>query len=66
LKASGDATVPTQITPPSSDDATAMTTETGFTTEEKNELRRIEANLQNMGTDISGFGAFINNLSNKH
>jgi hypothetical protein len=66
LKTSGDATVPTQITPPSSDDATAMTAETGFTTEEKNELRRIEANLQNMGTNISGFGAFINNLSNKH
>lgn len=69
LKASGDtASVPTQITPPppSTDEATAMTTENGFTTEERNELCHIEANLQNMGTNLSGFGAFISNLNNKH
>ena len=70
--AGGDASIPTQVTnpPPSSpgtgDDATAMTQETGFTTEEKNELRRMEANIQNMGTNLSGFGAFLSNLNHKH
>jgi hypothetical protein len=70
-KAGGDATIPTQVTPPTSspgggDDGTVMTTDTGFTVEEKNELRRIEANIQNMGTNLSGFGAFLSNLNNKH
>jgi hypothetical protein len=67
---SGDAAIPTQVAPPppsgGGDDGTVMTSETGFTAEEKNELRRIEANIQNMGTNLSGFGAFISNLNNKH
>jgi hypothetical protein len=69
--AGGDTTIPTQVTPPSSspgggDGGTVMTTETGFMVEEKNELRHIEANIQNMGTNLSGFGAFLSNLNNKH
>jgi hypothetical protein len=43
-----------------------MTNETGFKVEEKNELRRIKANIQNMGANLSGFGAFLSNLNNKH
>jgi hypothetical protein len=68
----GDATIPTEVIPPSpssgggGDDGTVMITKTGFTVEEKNELHRIEANIQNMGTNLSGFGAFLNNLNNKH
>jgi hypothetical protein len=66
--AGGDATIPIQVTPPPTggDDGTVMTADTGFTVEEKNELRRIEANIQNMGTNLSGFGAFLSNLNDKH
>lgn len=48
-----------------SDDATAMTNETGMTKEDKNELRRFEASIKNMGANLSGMGAFINNLAEK-
>ena len=69
--AGDDATIPTQVTPSSTspgggDDGTVTTTETGFTVEEKNKLCRIEANIQSMGTNLSGPGAFLSNLNNKH
>jgi hypothetical protein len=47
------------------DEATAMTSESGLTQDDKNELRRFEASIKNMGANLSGMGAFINNLSEK-
>ena len=58
------AAVPGQVGD-ASDDATAMTNETGMTKEDKNELRRFEASIKNMGANLSGMGAFINNLAEK-
>lgn len=58
------AAVPGQVTD-NSDDATQMTSETGLTQEDKNELRRFEASIKNMGANLSGMGAFISNLSEK-
>jgi hypothetical protein len=53
--------VPSQIQPPPAsagksnvgDDATAMTNETGLTLEQNNEIRRIQANLQNLGANLA-------------
>ena len=52
--------VPSSIQPPPStgktptgDDATAMTNETGLTLEQNNEMRRIQANLQNLGASFA-------------
>jgi hypothetical protein len=47
------------------DNATVMTTETGSTQEDKNKLRQFQASIQNMGANLSGMGAFINNLTKK-
>jgi hypothetical protein len=43
--------VPTQV--PSGDDATAQTAETGLTQEQNNEIRRIQANLHNLGANLA-------------
>jgi hypothetical protein len=43
--------VPAHI--PSSDGATVMTTDTGLTQEQNNEIRRIQANLQNLGANLA-------------
>jgi hypothetical protein len=59
-----NAAVPGQVAD-HSDEATAMTSESGFTQEDKNELRRFEASIKNMGANLSGMGAFISNLSEK-
>jgi hypothetical protein len=64
LSANSTAAVPAQVTE-NSDEATAMTSESGFTQEDKNELRRFEASIKNMGANLSGMGAFISNLSEK-
>jgi hypothetical protein len=61
---SANAAVPGQVAD-HSDEATAMTSESGFTQEDKNELRRFEASIKNMGANLSGMGAFISNLSEK-
>jgi hypothetical protein len=53
--------VPSQIQPPPTsagksnvgDDATVMTNETSLTLEQNNEIRRIQANLQNLGADLA-------------
>jgi hypothetical protein len=50
--------IPSQIQPPpstgkSNDDATVMTNETGLTLEQNNEIRRIQANLQNLGANLA-------------
>jgi hypothetical protein len=58
------ATIPTQVSE-TSDEATVMTAETGFTQEDKNELRRFQASIQNMGANLSTMGGFINNLTGK-
>ena len=58
------AAVPGQVTD-NNDDATQMTNETGLTQDDKNELRRFEASIKNMGANLSGMGAFIGNLSEK-
>jgi hypothetical protein len=53
------ADVPSQIQPPPTDktnvgdDATVMTNETGWTQEKSNEIRRIQANLQNLGANLA-------------
>jgi hypothetical protein len=59
-----NADVPGQVAD-HSDEATAMTSESGFTQEDKNKLRRFEASIKNMGANLSGMGAFISNLSEK-
>jgi hypothetical protein len=61
---SANAAVPGQVAQ-HSDEATAMTSESGFTQEDKNELRRFEASIKIMGANLSGMGAFISNLSEK-
>jgi hypothetical protein len=53
--------VPFQIQPPPTsagksnigNDATVMTNETGLTLEKNNEIRRIQANLQNSGANLA-------------
>jgi hypothetical protein len=53
--------VPSQVSPPfqtstndsKSDDATAITTDTKFSTAEQNEIRRIQANMQNLGASLA-------------
>jgi hypothetical protein len=53
--------VPSQIQPPptsagksySGDNATIMTNETGLTLEQNNEIRHVQANLQNSGANLA-------------
>jgi hypothetical protein len=49
-KASPTGGVPSQVP---SDDATAMTTDTGLTQEQQNEILRIQANIQNIGANLA-------------
>jgi hypothetical protein len=50
---------PSQVSPPPStddsikDDATAITTDTKFSAAEQNEIRRIQANMQNLGASLA-------------
>jgi hypothetical protein len=64
LPLSANAAVPGQVAD-HSDEATAMTSEIGFTQEDKNELHRFESSIKNMGASLSEMGAFISNLSGK-
>jgi hypothetical protein len=56
---SSKSTIPSQISPPPSsdshkaDDATAITTDTKFSAAEQNEIRRIQANMQNLGASLA-------------
>jgi hypothetical protein len=53
--------VPSQVSPPiqastndsKADDATAITTGTKFSAAEQNEIRRIQANMQNLGASLA-------------
>jgi hypothetical protein len=57
--------IPTQIQKPNvGDDATVMTNETGALTQEgKNEIRRMQANVQNLGANLASVNAFLSNLN---
>ena len=50
--------IPAQVSPPvdshkTADDATAITTDTKFSAAEQNEIRRIQANMQNLGASLA-------------
>jgi hypothetical protein len=46
------------------DDATVMTNKTGLLTQEgKNEIRRMQANVQNLGANLASVTAFLSNLN---
>jgi hypothetical protein len=58
--------IPAQVQPKSNvgDDATVMTTDTGVLTQEgQNEIRRIQANVQNLGANLASVTALLSNLS---
>ena len=58
------ADVPSQVQPPpSNDDATALTTATTLTQEQKNELRRVSANLNNFGASLATMKDFMSTLT---
>ena len=58
------AAVPGQVQD-TSDEATQMTSETSLTQDDRNEIRRFEASIKNMGANLSGMSAFMTNLSEK-
>jgi hypothetical protein len=57
--------IPAQVHPKSvPDDTTVMTTDTGALTQEgQNEIRRIQANVQNLGANLASVTAFLSNFS---
>jgi hypothetical protein len=60
------ADVPSQVPSKSSDDstvATALTTATGLTQDQQNEMRRVSANLTNLGVSLATMKDFMASLT---
>ena len=60
--------IPTQVQQPSNksnvgDDATVMTSETGMSQEQLNELRRVQANAQNLGANLQSVSAYLSTFT---